>query len=138
MPLAVTLYREALIGLGRPGGGVYTHWLKLMAKVDRKAKMFLSNDMVNVRTGNLRSSQQVPTVQILGTVLSGQAVNIAKYARFVHDGTRPHAINATNKNVLTGWTFAGAPVFTPSVWHPGTQARPWLRRALTETMAEGA
>lgn len=135
--VSVSLARESFVQLGRPPvGPIYTHWLRLITTVDRKAKLFLSNDMVHVRTGNLRSSQQPPTVRVEGTDIIAEAVNSARYASYVHDGTKPHDIMARRAQVLTGWVYHGSPVFTPIVHHPGTAGRPWLKRALTEAITE--
>jgi len=51
-----------------------------------------------------------------------------KYARMVHDGTRPHVITARKAKALF-WPGARHPV--RSVRHPGTKARPFLTDALT-------
>lgn len=133
----VTVYPERLYQLGHgPSGGVYVYILRLATKVDTRAKMYLSNDLVKVRTGNLRSSQAPPIVtsEAAGAV---RAIiqNTASYALVVHEGSRPHQIVPRSKKVLTGWVYDGAPVFTPRVNHPGTTGRPWLRRALTDVMA---
>lgn len=150
MPLTVTIQREALLNMGRqPGGPIHLHWLKIMADIDRRAKLKLSNQMVHVRTGNLRSSQQAPTVQVLGDQIVGQAVNIAKYAAYVHDGTRPHDIVAKH-DIASGPragqpgylkftpSTGGEPIFRHSVHHPGTKGRPWLRQSLIEALAAHA
>lgn len=138
MPLNVVVHQQALIDMGRPPAGpVYRKWLMIMAKIDAKAKMKLTNDMVNVRTGNLRSSQQPPVVVLVGNRIIGSCVNRASYAAFVHEGTAPHDIpmgGVPGDKILTGWSYGGAPVFTPVVHHPGTAARPWLRDALVEVI----
>lgn len=129
----------AFVALGTsPTGPINRYWLSVLAEVDSVAKRKLSNDMVHVRTGTLRSSQQTPFVMVAGGKLVGVAQNIAKYARYVHDGTKPHEIRPRHGKLLAGWSHNGAPVFTPLVNHPGTKARPWLRDALSEVMARRA
>lgn len=138
MPLNVVVSQQKLIDLGRaPNGPVYRKWLQIMARIDAVSKAKLSNDVVNVRTGNLRSSQQMPVVIMVGNRIIGSVVNRATYAAFVHEGTKPHDIpigGVPGAKILTGWSYGGAPVFTPVVHHPGTQGRPWLRDALTEVI----
>lgn len=56
------------------------------------------------------------------------------YSLMVHDGTRPHVINAKAGGVLA-FPWHGAMAFFPSVNHPGTAARPFLRNALTQIAA---
>ena len=53
----------------------------------------------------------------------------AKYARYVHDGTRPHIIRPKNPGGVLRFTMNGHVVFARSVNHPGTRARPFLRNA---------
>lgn len=106
-----------------------------MAKIDMRAKQKLSNDMVHVRTGNLRSSQQMPVVAVVGNRIVGSAVNVAKYAVFVHEGTKEHDVVPVNKRVLTGWVYDGSPVFTPAAHIPAIAGRPWLRDAMREVIA---
>lgn len=139
--LTVTVSRKALVGLGtNPAGPIYRHWLKLLAQIDSKAKHKLSNDMVNVRTGNLRSSQGLPFITVVGERIIGTVENKASYAVYVHEGTKPHLIplGGEGPKILTGWTYDNAPVFTPVVNHPGTKARPWLRDSLKEVIATTA
>lgn len=136
MPLNVVIHHQALIDLGRPPNGpVYRRWLQIMARIDATAKRKLSNDMVHVRTGNLRSSQQMPVVVLVGSRIIGSAVNRATYAAAVHEGTVAHDIFPRKADgFLTGWTYNSAPVFTPVVHHPGTAGRPWLRDSLVEVI----
>lgn len=135
--LRLELDQAAIRGLVQTGQPVH-RWLAVtLANVDARAKMYLSGQMVNVRTGNLRSSQQ-SHIEIRGTAAVGVLENVASYARAVHDGTKPHDIRARNGKVLTGWVWRGQPVFTPVVHHPGTSARPWLLRAMTDVIRDQA
>jgi hypothetical protein len=56
------------------------------------------------------------------------------YSLFVHEGTRPHIINARPGGVLA-FQSHGQTVFATSVNHPGTAPRPFLRRALEQVAA---
>lgn len=129
----VEFYRERLYALGAgPSGPIYRYVLMVSMKVDARAKMYLSNDLVKVRTGNLRSSQAPPILTNAGTRIIAVLQNTASYSLIVHEGSRPHDILPKRRLVLTGWQYEGAPVFTRRVHHPGTKARPFLRNALVE------
>ncbi len=55
------------------------------------------------------------------------------YSLYVHEGTKPHIINAKPGGVLAfNWPAGptGGMFFAASVNHPGTKARPFLRDAL--------
>lgn len=139
MRLIVTVHTDRIRAMGTdPSGAVTRFWLKMLADLDRRAKLKLSNDMVHVRTGNLRSSQQQPFIAYDATGLTGIAQNVASYAAAVHNGTRPHEIRPVRAKVLRFPGRDGAPVFRPVVHHPGTQPRPWLRDALRETIEANA
>lgn len=136
MPLHLSISAEQVQRVAAARGGpVFRHWVMLMAKIDARAKQKLSNDVVHVRTGNLRSSQQMPVVAVLGGRIVGSAQNVAKYALFVHEGTKAHDVVPVNGRVLTGWVYDGAPVFTPVAHIPAQAARPWLRDAMREVIA---
>jgi hypothetical protein len=132
----IEFYRERLYALGHgPSGPIYRYVVMVSMKVDARTKLALSNDMVNVRTGNLRSSQAPPIVTNTDTRIVAVLQNTASYSLAVHDGTRPHDIHPVRRTVLTGWQYQGAPVFARRVHHPGTKARPFLRRSLVEVFA---
>jgi HK97 gp10 family phage protein len=77
-----------------------------------------------VKTGNLRRS-------ITSRVERGGDRGIvgtnARYARAVHEGTRPRVIRPRRARALF-WRGARHPV--KSVRHPGTRANPFLERAM--------
>jgi HK97 gp10 family phage protein len=86
-----------------------------------------------VKTGQLRAS--------IGFELTpdGESALIfatAPYAGFVHDGTKPHVIEARNAQALRFVGRSGQYVYRRRVNHPGTSPRPFLERALRETVAE--
>lgn len=56
------------------------------------------------------------------------------YALFVHQGTGPHLIVPRNAKVLR-FEVDGTAVFAGKVKHPGTEAQPWLLRALEQVLA---
>jgi len=74
--------------------------------------------------GNLRQS--------ISSKMAGIAKGVvdvsAKYAIYVHEGTRPHIIRIRNKKVLAN-TRTGR-FFGKVVHHPGTKANPFLQRAV--------
>lgn len=144
------IYRERLGELTAPGAPVYLMMLRVMTRIDARAKYYLNGVMVAKHTGNLLSSQQPPTVMQVGINLLGEAVNTATYVLPVHDGSRPHVIAAVNAKVLRfegsvanqaagtggGRTGTGQFIYRQSVHHPGTQPRPFLRRAMEDVIAE--
>lgn len=83
---------------------------------------------VPVRTGNLgRTIGEMPQVYVPFHV-SGGVEATADYAAAVHEGSRPHRIVARRAEALH-FFWHGREMFRPSVWHPGTRARPFLRNA---------
>lgn len=88
-----------------------------------------------VDTGRLRASIG-PAVYSRTWTLRPQATIEAgvDYAKFVHDGTRPHVIRPVRAQALR-FTVGNRVVYAKVVHHPGTRARPFLDRALTEITA---
>lgn len=85
---------------------------------------------VPVKTGNLgRSIQEEPVLPSGPFRVSGGVIAKAPYARFVHDGTRPHLIKPKNGRYLVFPGRSGGTVFARSVRHPGTRPRPFLMNA---------
>ena len=58
---------------------------------------------------------------------------VAPYARFVHDGARPHVIEPDRKRVLR-WPVPGGFAFARRVHHPGYGGDAWLRRAAQQAL----
>lgn len=58
----------------------------------------------------------------------GHDLQVAKHARFVHDGTRPHVILPSKRKTLR-WPVAGGFAFAGRVNHPGYAGDAWLDRA---------
>lgn len=71
---------------------------------------------------------------IHATYLGGSRWTItasAPYAKFVHEGTRPHVIRARNARALRFfWERQGKVVTLRQVNHPGTAPNPFLTRAM--------
>lgn len=70
--------------------------------------------------------------------LTGRVVANAPYAYFVHEGTNPHPIFPKRPAyALAFWQeSAGAFQVRSSVFHPGTEAQPFLRNALDAVMGD--
>jgi hypothetical protein len=111
-----------------------------------------------VDTGNMRASHSM-TMRTTATSVTGRVEVAAKYAEYVHNGTRAHNIAAGRANALSfRWgRMGGVRTVVPKkgltrgptgprktkkgvifyvakgyVRHPGTKARPWLFHALRE------
>jgi len=57
----------------------------------------------------------------------------AKYALFVHEGTKPHIISVKSAKVLTD---GKGNFFGRSVFHPGQKAQPWIKWTIDDTERE--
>jgi len=57
---------------------------------------------------------------------------LAPYAKYVHEGTRPHLIRVRpgKRTLKFFWVRVGAVVYPVSVRHPGTKSNPFLTRAM--------
>jgi hypothetical protein len=62
------------------------------------------------------------------------SVDHSSYSLVVHQGSRPHLIQAKPGGVLA-FPIGGQTVFATSVHHPGTAPRPFLRLALEQLAA---
>lgn len=79
-----------------------------------------------IKTGNLKKDISVISVY-KNSVLIGNTQK-AKYAKFVHFGTKSHIIKAKNKKVLA----SNGRIFGKKVNHPGIKANPYLENAYNE------
>lgn len=87
-----------------------------------------------VRTGRLRASLSMSvSVTAIGPV--GRVSTNLSYAQYVHDGTRAHVIRAKKRRGVLRFEVGGQVIYRPLVRHPGTRARPFLRRASIEVAA---
>lgn len=93
--------------------------------------------LVPVRTGRLRDSIHANYPRQMGRwVLEARVTASAPYAKFVHEGTRPHIIRAKRAQALRFyWPVAGRVVFFKSVNHPGTGKTPFLKAAANTVAA---
>lgn len=92
---------------------------------------------VPVRTGNLGRSIREDPQRFAGPLrVTGGVTATARYAVFVHEGTRPHVIRPRQARALR-FKIGGRIVFARSVNHPGQRAQPFLRNAgesVTQTL----
>lgn len=93
----------------------------------------LTKHRTPVKRGTLRRSI---TTRIEGDGDRGVIGTNLTYARYVHDGTRPHLIKPRSAKMLRFKTAGGATVFARAVWHPGTRPQPFFREALRDGYSE--
>ncbi len=86
---------------------------------------------VHAKTGQLERS--IFKGRITGGWEVGHDSRVAPYARFVHDGSRPHVILPKDKRTLR-WPVPGGFAFAKRVNHPGYSGDAWLRRAATQAL----
>lgn len=86
------------------------------------------------RTGALRRSIGLRITREANGDTRGEVFAGASYAKFVHDGTRPHRIEPRRPGGVLRFPASGAGargvVFARHVDHPGTRANPFLTRAM--------
>lgn len=92
---------------------------------------------VPVDTGFLgRSIEELPIRFPTPLTAESGVAATANYARYVHEGTRPHVIRPRNARVLA-WPQPNPTNFARLVHHPGTTARPFLRNAADSVVRGG-
>lgn len=84
-----------------------------------------------VDTGHLRNSHY-ERVEITRGAVTGYVGTDVEYARFVHDGTRPHTIRPRRPGGVLRFRVGTDVVFAAFARHPGTRAQPWLEQSLRE------
>jgi len=87
----------------------------------------LSQKSAPVNTGALKQSIQSRFEPLRGIVEA-----MAKYAIYVHEGTRPHDIFPVNKRGLAN--VRKGQFFGRHVKHPGTRPNPFMRKSVEEAM----
>ena len=87
----------------------------------------LSQKSAPVNTGALRQS-----IQSRFEPLKGIVEAMAKYAIYVHEGTRPHDIFPKNKLALAN--VRKGQFFGKHVRHPGTSPNPFMKKSVDEAM----
>lgn len=80
--------------------------------------------------GNLRQS----IVSAMSGLARGSLTVNSEYGLFVHEGTRPHVIEARNKKALAN--IRTGEFFGKRVQHTGTAPNPFLQRAVTNSEDE--
>lgn len=101
---------------------------RLGANITKAAKA-----RVNVRTGRLRNSIGDQT-RVSGTQVVTEVYATARYAGYVHDGTRPHEIVPRRAKALR-FEIGGRVIFAKRVMHPGYIGNPYLASAVHGEMA---
>ena len=110
---------------------------KIRRKVMREAARVVALDVRETapdsgirHKGKLRKSIRY---QVLQGGLIGQVSSKAPHAHLVHDGARPHEINAKSpESAKAGWRFyAGG-----AVHHPGQKAQPFLVESAERKQAQ--
>lgn len=107
--------------------------------MDRLGQRVKANarERANVRTGRMRDSIDYRVTATGATVTTTVFAN-TPYARFVHEGTRPHAIYPKHARCLVFfWPKVGRTVFRKRVWHPGYAGNPFLWDAAVEEVGRG-
>lgn len=89
----------------------------------------LKDDPTPWKTGNLLQSFRFSTQRLVARYFP-----TARYAIWVHEGTRPHKITA--KGRALAWEGAGGMMFAKSVQHPGTKANPFMPRIRDKAQPE--
>ena len=84
-----------------------------------------------VDTGRLRASLRVQRRSFFGLRQRWTVGSDVDYAPMVNDGTKPHIIRPKRAKALR-FKVGGRTVYAMVVHHPGTRARPFLDRALTD------
>lgn len=87
----------------------------------------LSQKSAPVNTGALRQS-----IQSRFEPLKGIVEALAKYAFYVHEGTRPHDIFPVNKRALAN--VRKGQFFGKHVKHPGTRPNPFMKKSVDEAI----
>lgn len=83
---------------------------------------------VPVKNGRLKESM-AKEIRIESSGVVGVVGSNLNYAVYVHEGTKPHKINAKNARALQ-FPIGGMMMYRQSVNHPGNKKNPWLIRAL--------
>lgn len=126
----------------RDGWGIFArrlHTALKAAAVEVQDRARQSHDFTT-RTGLLERSVQVDTrYAYQADVYLNE--RMAKYAPFVHRGTKPHMIRPKRKAFgkqrrALRWVKSGRFVFARGVRHPGTKADPFLYEALESSRGE--
>lgn len=137
MPVPFVETRIDGTGLTRSFGGAQAKFdARIRAALERTVEIATAyartSRLYKSHTGRLRESIKGFVINGMGgtTGLMPQARVEARapYAKFVHDGTPPHEIEARRKKSLS-FIWNGQRRFFRRVFHPGTMERPFMREA---------
>jgi hypothetical protein len=112
--------KEPMIALQEINNAIKKSALKIQSLSQRSAP---------ADTGALRQSITSRFEPLRGIVQAG-----AKYAIYVHQGTRPHDIFPVRKRALAN--VRKGQFFGKHVKHPGTKANPFMMRSVTQAMPQ--
>ncbi|OPA75506.1 hypothetical protein BFG05_05995 [Campylobacter pinnipediorum subsp. pinnipediorum] len=83
-----------------------------------------------IKTGDLKRDIQIYDDKLDSLLVSiGNSAGV-KYAKFVHEGTKPHMIKVKKMKSLAN--KEKGQFFGKQVRHPGTKANPYLKNAVSE------
>jgi hypothetical protein len=103
-------------------------------KAERLARRIKDDmDRLTQDNGDLSAQNYAYVDRSTGIIHVG---NRHKAARFVHNGTAPHVINARPGGTLAWKAADGSQRFAKSVFHPGTRANPFMKDALALNRGE--
>jgi hypothetical protein len=120
MAAKVTINRAALNKLLGPTGPMDAF---ARAKAVKTAQ--IARGLIHSRSGKLASSIRVTP----GRRPNWNVIADTPYARFVHDGTKPHDIGSPVLIDNVGWRYIGRSPAGRGKPHPGTKRQPFLVEA---------
>jgi phage gpG-like protein len=117
-----------------PGGlrqGIARAVTRLGFQLESRVKQKLSGEVLNVRTGVLRSSVNTRIQETASEITASVGTNI-KYGRY-HEYGVPHSWEIRPKSArVLAFQAGGASIFAARVIHPPLPERSFLRSALRE------
>lgn len=127
MNIKITFDAKELINATKKEPMIATQELNNAIKKSAIKIQALSQKSAPVNTGALRQS-----IQSRFEPLRGIVEVLAKYAIYVHEGTRPHDIFPKYKKALAN--VRKGQFFGRHVKHPGTKSNPFMRKSAEEAM----
>jgi len=95
--------------------------IMLQSKIQGK----LNNQLLRSHSGHLIQSVHYTPATVSGGIIKGGVQaggGVAPYARFLEEGTQPHAIRPKSPSGVLSFDVGGKQVFAKYVNHPGTRA----------------
>lgn len=117
--LEMATKREPLVALTEINNAIKKSAIKIQQLAIKSAP---------VQTGALRQS-----IQSRFEPLKGIVEALAKYAIYVHEGTKPHDIYPINKKALAN--VRKGQFFGKHVKHPGTKSNPFMKKSVDEAVS---